>query len=366
MADDNLAQPFIQGALAGQQFQLNKFLIEEAPVKLEKEKLALKIADSDFSRRQQMADMLAGKSSQIPPGQDPLTNAANTMFQIGQSAAEAGLPEESISAISKGSTILNQQENAAYKRFQSTMQQTKYADQLLATIPDGISQEEGQRLWDQMNAHVQMTTGKPSSLQDKKYSPELVHELREASMKKLSSAQEDWYKARTEREKGLEKADAARAEQSKAAAGLSETRARIAGKNGGAGLIPKPANVSAVADLIIKNSGDSMDAHDARTLARDVALDAEALMDREKLDQPTAVAKAVQNAKRDGRIPSDSSSRARKGTSPKSTLPLPKDPKELKNGLWYTTPSGPQWYDEETRKVYPLGEGPEDEEEEAK
>lgn len=367
---DDLSKPFIQGALSGQEFQLNKFLIEEAPVKLEKEKLALKIATSDFSRRQQMADMLAGKSSQIPPGQDPLTNAANTMFDIGRAAAESGLPEEAISAISKGSTILNQQENAAYKHFQTVLQKTKYADQLLGTIPDDASPEEGQRLWDQMNAHIEMTTGTPSALKDKKYSPQLVRELREASTKKLSAAQEEWYKVRSEREKGLEKADSALAEQRRSAAALNRTKEETAKKHGGAGLIPKPANVSAVANAIIKDSTDVISSADARDIAvRDgVALDAEAIMSRENVDQATAVTRAVQNAKRDGRISSDAKTFTRKGTSPKNPATIPTDSAAQKNfkfenSHWYDTPSGPQWYDAATDMLYPMGEGPEGDEE---
>jgi len=365
---DDLSKPFIQGALSGQEFQLNKFLIEEAPVKLEKEKLAVKIASSDFNRRQQMADMLAGKSGQVPPGQDPLTNAANTMFDIGRAAAESGLPEEAIEAISKGSTILNQQENAAYKHFQTVMQQTKYADQLLGSIPDGVPPEEGQRLWDQMNAHVQMMTGKPSALQNTKYSPQLVRELREASTKKLSAAQEEWYKVRAEREKGQEKADAALARQRDSATKLNEARTETAKKHGAAGLIPKAANVSAVANAIVKDSTDVISSADARDIAvRDgVALDVEAIMARDKVDQATAVTKAVQNAKRDGRISSDAKTFTRKGTSPKNPAAIPTDAAAQKDFKfqdthWYDTPSGPQWYDADTDKLYPMGEGPEDE-----
>lgn len=364
---DDLSQPFIQGSLAGQQFQLNKFLIEEAPVKLEKEKLALKIASSDYNRRQQMADMLATKSHEVPPGQDPLTNAANTMFEISQAAAQAGLPEEAIDSLTKGATILNQQESASYKHYQQVLQQTKYADQLLGTIPDGVSPEEGQKLWDQMNAHVEMMTGKPSALKDQKYSPELVKELRDASVKKISTAQEEWYKVRAQREQGLIAADTALVKQREAAARLADTRANTAKKYGGNGIVAKPANIAAVADLIIKDSGDITSRADANTVARGVALEAEALMDREHIDQPTAVAKAFQNAKRDGRIASGSKSIARAGTSPSRPFAIPTNPEELKSfhfedGHWYDTPSGPQWYDAETNKVYPIGEGPEDNE----
>src|SRR6266436_3214855 len=113
-----MANDYISGMLAGQQFKLNQFALQEAPVKLEQDKLNLKIAEVDFDRRQKMADMLAGKTNQIPEGRDPLTNAANALLRTGEAAAEAGLPEEASQDFIRGSTILYQQEDAAYKHWQ--------------------------------------------------------------------------------------------------------------------------------------------------------------------------------------------------------------------------------------------------------
>jgi len=374
---DDLSKPFIQGALSGQEFQLNKFLIQEAPIKLEKEKLALKIATSDFSRRQQMADLLAGKMSQIPPGQNPLTEASNTLMEIGEAAAKAGLPEEAIEAISKGSAIATQQLNAATKRAQLVEQQTKYADQLLGTIPDDVSPEEGQRLWDQMNSHVEMMTGTPSAMKNQKYSPQLVRELRDASVKKRSQAQEDLDKAKAEWERAHTKSEKALEAQRYSAASLNKVKEEgVARKYGSAGLIPKGTNVSAVTDAIVKDSADTMSTADARDIAKrgGVALDAETFINRDGLDQAAAVAKAVQNAKRDGRIPSDAKQYVRKGTSPKNAFIIPADPDEqskfkFEDGKWYDTPDGPMHFNATPTKqypkggLYPLGEGPEDDDE---
>src|ERR1700729_3506332 len=120
MADTDLANPFIQGMLSGQQYKLNNFLLQEAPVKLETEKLALKVAQTDYDRRQKMAELLAQGSDKVAPGQNPLTNAAEALVQMGGAAAKVGLVDEAVTDLSKASTIMAQQEDAAYKQWQTT------------------------------------------------------------------------------------------------------------------------------------------------------------------------------------------------------------------------------------------------------
>lgn len=351
---------FISGALAGQQFQMNKMLMQEMPVKLEKEKLALKIAQTDFDARGKMAQMLADNAGKVPEGQDPLENAKNTLLQMGSAAAKVGLVEEAAADFAKSSTIGAQQEEAAYKKWQSTLQQTKYADQLLATATDEAS-------WKAMNAHVRMTTGKPSALEGQKYSPQLVEELRKASQTKRSDAQEALDKARAKREQGLIAADAELVRLRKTQEGLNVARTDAAKKAGGGdGLIAKPKNIAAVTDAIVKDSGDTMAPGDARVFAREIALDAEKRMSQERLTQPQAVAAAVDYAKKHGVLAGITPAHVRPGQSAKKALPLPQaksDPKQYKDQMWYQAPDGPRWYDAETQKLYKAGEGPEEEEE---
>lgn len=353
-------QDFISGALAGQQFQLNKFLIQEAPVKLEQEKLALKISQSDFDKRQQMADLLAGKMSQIPRGQNPLTNASNALLQMGQAAAEVGLPEQAAADFSKASVIMEQQEDAAYKQWQTVLQKTKFADQILSGVTD-------QKSLDQANAYIKMSTGTPSALEGKQYSPELMEALRKSVLTKRSEAQDAYDRARTEREKTLEKRDLADTKRIETQAHLNEVRAGVAEKNGGAGIVAKTRNINAVTDYLTSASGGSMDKDVARTLARTIALDAERFMDEDpNMTQPQAVAKAVDQAKKHGGLAGTPTGHTRPGMSQEKPLPLPKSPgdaTQYKDQMWYQAPDGPRWYDEETGKLYKEGEGPEEDDE---
>lgn len=351
MADD-----YISGMLAGQQFKLNQFALQEAPIKLQQEKLDLKIGEVDFDRRQKMADMLAGKANQIPEGQNPLTNASAALFRIGEAAAEAGLPEEASQDFTRGSTILYQQEEAAYKNWQMVDQKTKFATQILASTTDQAS-------LDQANSYIEMSTGTPSALKGQKYSPELIESLRKSIATKRTEAQEALDFARANREKGLQKSDAALTELRKAQTGLADARAENAKKNGAGGIIAKPKNVAAVSDYLVANSGGAMDSATARTYARDIALDAERRMDEDpNIKQPQAVAAAVRWAKKHGALAGEPLGTKSPGTSGKP-LPIPTEVKGFRDQKWYQTPDGPRWYDAETGKLYKAGEGPEDDEE---
>jgi hypothetical protein len=357
MAQDNPGGMFIQGMLSGQQYKLNNFLLQEAPVKLESEKLALKIAQTDYDRRQKMAELLAQGSDKIPPGQNPLTNASQALIEMGSAAAKVGLVEEATTDFAKASTIMAQQEDAAYKQWQQTLQQTKYADQLLSTVTD-------QQTLDQANAHIKMTTGKDSALAGMKYSPELIDQLRKATESKRTAAQEALTRAQTRKAEVETEAARELGPLRKTQEALNIARTEAAKKVGGDGLIAQPKTVSAVTDYLIKDSGDNLSGADARVFARDIALDVEDRMKRDHQTQPQAVAAAVKYAKEHGALAGIPPAHSRIGTSPKKPLPLPTELSGYKDQMWYQGPKGPMWYDEETKSLYPPGEGPGDEEEE--
>jgi hypothetical protein len=348
---------FIQGMLAGQQYQLNNFLIQEAPVKLEKEKLALGVAKLDFQRREQMAELLSKNESRIPPGQNPLTSASNTLVEMGSAAAKVGLIDEATQDFSKASTIMAQQEDVAYKQWQQTLQQTKYADQLLSTV-------HNQAEFDQMNAHIEMTTGQPSHLKGQQYSPELVESLRKAAASKRTEAQEALTRAQSRKSEVDQRLDEERIRALKVQEKLNETRINNANKVGSGGLVAKPATITAVANQLVSDSNDQLSMTDARALADDLSLGVERRMTEDRLTRPQAIQAELQDARRAGRLPSESVHRVGPGTSPKKPLPLPKEVSGFKEGQWYETNDGPRWYDNETKSLYKAGEGPGDEEEE--
>jgi len=360
MADDP-GSMFISGMLSGQQFKLNQFALQEAPVKLQSEKLALKVAQSDYDKRQKMAEMLAqdaaSGSSKVPSGQDPLVNAAEALAHMGGVAAKVGLTEEAVSDLSKASTIMAQTEDAAYKKWQTTLQQTKYADQLLAGVTD-------QATLDAANAHIEMTTGKPSALKGAKYSPELIADLQKASVSKRTAAQEALTRAQERKTEIETLVDAEKPALMKTQEALNIARTNAANKVGGDGLIAQPKNITAVTNKIRAAVGDdNISVGDARTFAGDIALDAEARMKRDHITQEQAVNAAVEHAQKHGVLAGIPIARKAIGSSPQKPLPLPKAIEGFKNQKWYTTPDGPQWYDEETKSLYPPGSGPGDEEE---
>lgn len=354
MADDNLASPFIQGALSGQEYQMNKLRLLEAPVKLEQEKLALKISQQSYDRRQKMADFLTQHSATIPDGQNPLVNAANSLIDIGTAEAQAGMVEEATKSFSHASTIITQQEDSAYKNFQMTIQKTKFADSLLIGVHDQAS-------LDQVNAYVRQTTGSPSALEGHKYSPELIDALRKSSESKRTAAQEALTKAQTEKAKVDTEAARELGPLRKTQESLNATREENLRKAGGEGLIAKPKNIAAVTDAIVKDSGDSMSPGDARVFARDIALDVEKRMSRHHQTQAQAVASALDFAKKHGALAGIAPAHSRPGQSPKKPLPLPEakaDPTKYRDQMWYEAPDGPRRYDAETQKLYKAGEGP--------
>jgi hypothetical protein len=359
MAQDDPGSMFIQGMLSGQQYKLNNFLLQEAPVKLESEKLALKVAQSDYDKRQKMAELLSQGTAagKVAPGQNPLNNAAEALVQMGGAAAKVGLVDEAVSDLSKASTIMAQQEDAAYKQWQTTLQQTKYADQLLAGVTD-------QATLDAANAHIKMTTGKDSALAGMKYSPELIADLQKASLSKRTAAQEALTRAQTR--KAEIEADAAKelGPLRKTQEDLNIARTEAAKKVGGDGLIAQPKNITAVTNEIRKTVGDdNISVGDARTFANDIALDAEQRMKRDHITQEQAVNAAVKYANDHGVLAGIPKSHTAIGSSPRKPLPLPKEVSGYKDQKWYQAPDGPRWYDAETQTLYKAGEGPGDEEE---
>jgi hypothetical protein len=359
-----MPEDFISGALAGQEYQLNKLKLLEAPIKLEQDKLALKISQQDYDRRQQLANILSQHATRIPEGQNPLTNAAQSLLEIGSAEAQAGMVEEATTTLAHASTITAQQEDAAYKQWQTVLQKTKFADSLLANVHDQAS-------LDQANAYVELATGQPSALKGKKFSPELIETLKKSSETKRTEAQEALTKAQTDKARADTQAAAELVTLRKTQESLNTTREENLRKVGGDSQIAKPKNISAVTDAIVKDSGDTMSPADARVFARDIALDVEKRMDRDHQTQAQAVTSALDFAKKHGTLAGITPARVRPGQSPKKGLPLPTDASGYKDNMWYEAPPGgwpdtgtkeARHYVGETQMLYPAGEGPGDEE----
>jgi hypothetical protein len=348
-------QDFISGALSGQQFQLNKFLIQEAPVKLEQEKLALKISETDFQARQKMAQLLAKNSSQIPEGQNPLTNASNSLIEMATAAVASGLPEEAAKDFGLASKIMSEQEDAAYKQWQVVDQKAKFATQILAGVTD-------QKSLDQANAYIRMSTGTKSALDGQKYSPELIEELHKAMTTKRSDAQNALDRSRAAKTAAETKSEAERPALIKSQTELNQARAKAADKHGGDGLMAKRSTVAATAKFIAASSGDSISLADASALSEDIALDVEKRMSQNHQTLEQAISASVRSSKRHGMLSALEKPHVRPGTDPSKPLPMPKTKAELVDGKYYPVDGISQHYDKETDAFYPEGEGPDDEE----
>jgi hypothetical protein len=274
--------------------------------------------------------------------------------------------EEGTATLAKASSIVTQQEDSAYKNWQMTIQSTKFADQMLSTAHD-------QKSWDSMNAMVEQITGKPSALKGKPYSPELVEQLRQASETKRTTAQEALTRAQTAKAEADTKAAAELVTLRKTQEALNVERTKNLDKVGG-GQIAKPRTVTAVTNAIRTSIGvDNIDSTTARTFADDIALDAEKRMQRDHQTLEQAVNSAVKFSKDHGTLAGIATARTRPGQTPAKGLPLPTDASGYKDNMWYQAPPGgwpdtkttePRHFVEETKMLYPAGEGPGDETEE--
>jgi hypothetical protein len=287
-----------------------------------------------------------------------METAQNTLLTMGAFAAQTGFPEESAKFLHDGVVIAEQREDAAYKQYQEAIGKAKFSEQILGSVTDESS-------WKAANEYIKLVTGKPSAMEGKPYSPELVQTLKDATMKHLDAATTKYREAQTEREKSLEAADWALVDQRKSAAHLNSVKAGTAAKNGGAGIVASPKNISMVAKAIVKDSNDVMSMTDAMVAADSIALDVEAKMKNiNGLTRPQAIKMAINEAKQGGVLALNKPGRIAPGSLPTRPLPLPadpKDPKGYKDQNWYNAPDGPRWYDAETQKLYRKGEGPDTE-----
>lgn len=375
MADD-----FISGMLSGQQYQLNqqsiamnKLMLQEEPVKIEKEKLALKIGQQDYDKRQKMADFLAAHSAKVPEGENPLTNAAEALTEAAGAAFKYGLYEEGIGYVEKASTISTQQATAAYKNWRQAAEKTKLASQYLSTIPTGVSQEEGQRRLDAINSYLKMS-GTPSALEGQRYSPELIEQLKQGAIKHESDAKLALEKAQTNKDNIEARAAAELIPLRKSQTDLNITRKNNAEKFGPGGLIAQPKFLSAAAAEIRKKLGnEAITANDAKADANDIALRAEELVDKNHMTLEQATTKAVDEAHRQGKWAGITPDRKAPGQDWRKPLPWTPTTKGKPNEIYAPQtavtnsagevwPAGePRWYDEGTNTYYPKGEGPDEE-----
>jgi uncharacterized protein YcgL (UPF0745 family) len=379
---------FIEGALAGQQFQMNQLLqqdtkvklqedqlkLQEMPIKLEQEKLALKIATADYQKRDQMAKMLAGMK--VPEGKDPLTNAMNSLLNMGTAAAASGLPEEAATDFSHAATIAYQQAQAAHEQLIDTLQKTEFADSILANVKDKDT-------WKQANAFIKMQTGKESAVAHEPYSPELVKALRESTIKKRTDAEETYDRARA----ANEYADAEMRKQQAALYAAQKDRVdqltTILKKNGGKPPTDKELQTDAARHLV-EMSGDVTSITDAMDQTLSVVPDIQERM-RQGFTKAQAVYQAVNAAQRAGKIPSPRESRPAAGSLPTNPLSLPTvmvkenpsnmfssrvsavnpDPAAYKDEQWYNIPDKdsdgnvryvPKMWDAETQTFYAADE----------
>ncbi len=325
---------FISGALAGQQFQLNKFAIAEAPVKLESEKLALTITKQDQEKQQRLADMLAAKPPEA--GKNPLENAMNFFLTGAQDAAKAGLPQQATEYLAKGANLAVQQEDAAYRNWEKAFKENEFAQNILSTATDEAS-------WNRANDTIEMMTGKPSHFKGTPYSAQFVEQLKQAGVKHLDKATEELRKAQTKKEEAETAAAYARAEQEKASTRLAEGRKTALEKTGGKGAgVPKTRTVTTVQAALQKKFGSTLDPNAAKTYADRIAPEVERLIGEEGYSEADAVETAVQNAIDSGQISGNRRPRLGPGTSVRKPLALPESINEMQDNMIYDTPEGPR------------------------
>lgn len=103
------ASGLISGQMAQQESQLNDILIQEGPIKLESEKVALEGAKLMLQKQKTFAQLLMNMNAGGgAPGNSPQDQAkilSDNLFNMSQAALKSGLPEEAESLMKTGDSI---------------------------------------------------------------------------------------------------------------------------------------------------------------------------------------------------------------------------------------------------------------------
>jgi hypothetical protein len=351
-----MAEDFISGALAGQQFKQGQEAIAERPQlfelsmaegkqKLQAEALTIEERQMTLDNSKALQKLQGGVLKSLAtqptdPSADPTEQTTNSLFAIGTADILGGFPQQGGEFIKQATAIAKNHADITIKG--SEAQQKK-----LSFVAGGLADVHDQQSWETFNmmAASEFKGAMDPKIAGKPYSPQLIKML-------MDSTQTLLQKARTERENALSRLDAVHVQESEARVPLIRAQEQAAlataaakRKNTGKASEAKAQDINRVADLITTSYPD-VPKDQARTLAGPIAEEAVKLVKEQELTPPQAYHKAFNRARDHGSFWGLKEGRVRAGTAAEKPLPIPMadgkaDLSAMTNNMFYSDPRYP-------------------------
>ena len=269
----------------------------------------------------------AGKEDDLPTKLERMAELSMT----------AGLPEQAAKYAEDASQIKNNSSLIKQRESDQRNRQLQYAAGLL----DNVQDEQG---WIQANMLYEVEFGEESPFSNLPYDPSLVEKIknsvttqRQKSLIEAAEIKAGQADEQLEKIKGQTKLNKAREE-------LTKTRTTNLQKAGDKTVEPKPGDIKAITDLLVKEYGGAGLPEDLRVLARPVAERALVLKKELNLSPSEAASRAFKEAEEAGDFGGLKERRPKPGTK-ESPLSLPTekgklDSTKLKKNMYYVVKDG--------------------------
>jgi hypothetical protein len=343
-----VASGWLSGTQEQQAIALNNIKLQEGPITLESEKLALETQKQQVAMHNKLLQTL---NSQPQSGADPIGSAAETFFRVGQAQLESGLPEEAMKTIATGQEMLDRQSQVAYRAFEAADKQAQYVEQMVAGVADAPNQEQA---YNQAVAIAKMHFGEKSinlPPWDPVKGPQVLEAYKRAAEAHRTEAQKQLDRAKIAKENADAEYARQNTERAKATTRLDNDRAEAIEKNsgkGGSGM-PKSSVVTAITNKLKTMYPDQFeDSSGYRDLAMPMALEVQRMMDKEKKNLPDAINAVIRSDQLHGRLGGLKPARPGERQTNPAAIPRTADGKvdvsQMKDGGWYKTPTGEAGY----------------------
>ena len=307
-----MAEDFISGALAGQQFRQQAETIREQPqlfeLSMAEGRTKLAGAQMDLQERQSALDnakaiqqiqakaLKAAQLGQGDPNADPTEKTTDMLQAMGTADIEGGYPVQGAELLKQSVVIAKDHAEIVSK--QSETQQKKLSF-VTSGLDDVMASPDPQKAWRDFNmlAASEFKGALDPKIANRPYDRQFIQMLRDTAQTQLQKSEADRNKAqerladvearKNEAEIPLERA------RTRAENALADQREKNAGIAGG----PSKADLDAAYDAVKGEFGKGADKEAAKAASRPVAERAAQLIKQQGLPRSVAIDKAIQEEK---------------------------------------------------------------------
>lgn len=308
-----MAEDFISGALAGQQYKQNQEALREQPqlfeLSMAEGKAKLASSQMDLQERQTALDnakaiqqiqakaMRSVTMGQADPNSDPTQKTTDALEAMGMADIEGGFPVQ-------GAELLKQSAVIAKDHATIMKEQTDAQEKKLNFVAGGLQDVHDQASWDQFNmlATAEFKGTMDPRIAKQPYSPQLIKMLRDTTQTQLQKAETDRNKAQTRLDDVEARQHEAEIPLERARTAAEEALAAQRRKNAGESGQPSKEDLEAAYDLVrpsSKSGGKGATAADnaaAKAAALPIA-ERTAQLVKQGLSRSAAAARAYQEEK---------------------------------------------------------------------